>query len=476
MPADTATVDNENRLQILKMINMCETNGKLLDTRVIDQLLSVFNSEECFVCPTYSTVEGQMAPYYGKYIDKLSINENAELILVPLCDGSHFYSYIIDLERKIAVHIDSIYPRKTGRRSIGARLIETFFPAESDISFSSFYESRVQFDGYSCGAWSVVDCCNGCLCFGNEGNMAFNLMIVLIEDIDVNEKRIKAIDIFHVDDAIIVKTDKNYSDSLTLTNTRKSKRCVIDDSSDEEKEQNNDNDLLFDNVILSKSSTPRSGKKTCLKPEFYDEIPRIENDSSDPDLDEFKFEHIPELSELSTDTSFDGKECGNGSDKLDGDLKSEELQHDVSPYIAEPEVDGYPLKGSLSAREIISILKHIGGRRMVTSLLDGHKENVYYIVSENNNELRSTTGKRKQYPDDCGVWDSSKGHTVNSFFFFGENNNVKYLSLQDGIYCTEKTISGRKTYERIVPQPSAESVLTLSQYYAMLKRSNQYKR
>ena len=51
-------------------------------------------------------------------------------------------------------------------------------------------------------------CCNGCLCFGNEGNMAFNVMIVLIEDIDVNEKRIKAIDTFHVDDAIIVKTDK----------------------------------------------------------------------------------------------------------------------------------------------------------------------------------------------------------------------------------------------------------------------------
>ena len=148
----------------------------------------------------------------------------------------------------------------------------------------------------------------------------------------------------------------------------------------------------------------------------------------------------------------------------------------MSPYIAEPEVDGYPLKGSLSAREIISILKHIGDRRTVTSMPDGRKGNVYYIVSENNNELRSTTGKRKKYPDDCGVWDSSKGHTVNSYFVFGENNNVKYLSLRDGIYCTEKTISGRKTYERIVPQPSAESVLTLSRYYTTLKRSNQYKR
>ena len=66
-----------------------------------------------------------MAPYYRKYIDKLRINENAELILVPLCNGSHFYGYVIDLERNISVHIDSMYPRKSGRRSIGARLIET---------------------------------------------------------------------------------------------------------------------------------------------------------------------------------------------------------------------------------------------------------------------------------------------------------------------------------------------------------------
>ena len=77
MTADTVTVDNENRLHILKMINMCETNGQLLDTRVIDQLLSVFNSEECFVCPTYSTIGGQMAPYYGKW---LLITENGSLL------------------------------------------------------------------------------------------------------------------------------------------------------------------------------------------------------------------------------------------------------------------------------------------------------------------------------------------------------------------------------------------------------------
>ena len=123
-----------------------------------------------------------------------------------------------------------------------------------------------------------------------------------------------------------MKTDKHDvhdSELPTLTNTRKLKRYVIDNSSDEEEEQNNDNDLLLDNIILSKSSTPRSRTKTCLKPEFSDEIPRVENDKfdcGDPDLDEFKFEHIPYLSELSTDASFDGNERGNGSNKLDGEI------------------------------------------------------------------------------------------------------------------------------------------------------------
>ena len=137
-----------------------------------------------------------MSPYYGKYIDKLRINEKAELMFVPLCNGSHFYAYIIDFERKIAVHIHSMYLRKSGRRSIGVRLIETFFPAESDISFSSFYESRVQFDGHNCGAWLIAAMVAYVLGMKDQPNitqnMGFNLMIFfLIKDIDDTEKRKK---------------------------------------------------------------------------------------------------------------------------------------------------------------------------------------------------------------------------------------------------------------------------------------------
>ena len=93
-----------------------------------------------------------------------------------------------------------------------------------------------------------------------------------------------------------------------------------------------------------------------------------------------------------------------------------------------------------------------------------------------NNKLRSTAGKNRQYPDDCGVWDTSKGRSVKSHFVLEENNSVKYLTLRDGVYCSEKPISGKKVYKKIDPQPSAEKVIILSRYYTTLKRSNDYKR
>ena len=45
---------------MLKKINVCETKSKLLDTLVVDQLLSMFKNEKSFVFPTYST-EGSMS-------------------------------------------------------------------------------------------------------------------------------------------------------------------------------------------------------------------------------------------------------------------------------------------------------------------------------------------------------------------------------------------------------------------------------
>ena len=121
VPADTISIDEDSRLIILKKINLCETKGKFLDTQVVDQLLSIFNSKTCFVFPTYSTVDGDLSPYYGKYIGKNILNDEVELIFLPLCDGCHFTGYIIDLMKKNIIYIDSMYQPKYGKRSIGTK-------------------------------------------------------------------------------------------------------------------------------------------------------------------------------------------------------------------------------------------------------------------------------------------------------------------------------------------------------------------
>ena len=137
---------------------MCETKCDLLDMSVIDQVLLPLRCKEYHICPAYIPTEGQNSPYYKTQLDKLCNNfhESIEMIVLPLCDGSHFNGYVIDLKGKQIIRVDSLYPRKSGRRSVGRYLQETFFPGLTDVPFESFYKERIQFDQHTCGAWLVL--------------------------------------------------------------------------------------------------------------------------------------------------------------------------------------------------------------------------------------------------------------------------------------------------------------------------------
>ena len=103
----TVELDEDIRLLILKKINLWETKRKLLDTLVIDQLMSYFNDAKCIVFPTSRSI-GNTNPYFY------------ELIVLPLCDGSHFYGYIIDIKKK---NINFVVPGEK-RKEINRRDIK----------------------------------------------------------------------------------------------------------------------------------------------------------------------------------------------------------------------------------------------------------------------------------------------------------------------------------------------------------------
>ena len=196
VPADIVEIDEDSRLLILKKINLCETKGQLLDTLVIDQLMIYFNDSKCFVFPTYSTSKGNTSPYFGNYTGRSELTAGVDCIVLPLCDGSHFNGYIIDMRHKHIVFVDSMYQMKDGKRSIVAKLKDTYFNSATDVTNSSYYEQRVQYDSYSCGAWLISGFSAYILGIKKDKNVLnmeaiFNILMVLIDNLDIAAKKQK---------------------------------------------------------------------------------------------------------------------------------------------------------------------------------------------------------------------------------------------------------------------------------------------
>ena len=302
IPADTVSFNDASRISILRQINGCETEGKLLNTHVVDQLLSVFNSNTCFIFPTYSTVSGNMSPYYGRFRGKSRLDDAVELIVLPLCDGSHFNGYIVDLVNKHIVCVDSMYQPKYRKRSIGAKLRDTYFDAGVDITYTTYFEQRVQGDGHSCGAWMVVGMVAHILKAEEYGSTltrekVFNIMVILIENIGIAEKRGNILNLFHHNNPA---SSKHIIDAAVEKEAYEPK--IDDTSDDEEKEE------IFEHftVNMKNVSTPQ---KRCdpeedliftakkAKVNFIEEIFDDDDDFSVIN------EPIPDLSMLSSDDS-----------------------------------------------------------------------------------------------------------------------------------------------------------------------------
>ena len=291
-----------------------------------------------------------MSPKYGKYIGQNEVRE-VELFLLPLCDGRHFYGYIIGLKKKNSVcSIHSMYQPKPGKREIGAKLNETHFNADTDVT----YYDRVQVDGHGCGAWLIAGFV-GCVS-GIEKDEKEKVVNIFQKTIVVTQKR---------------KTeqleDNGDSDHLlTSQNVKRREKYIIYDNSvdcsDEEQEQVDDDhhDDLFN---LNKSSTPRT-TKNMLKTRFCYRIDGEDDfDFSYSDSGGFTVERIPYLSALSSDESCEENKSGESCNENEsGESKNEASPPPPPPpvhCITESAINGCTIKRFLSADVIIDILNDI---------------------------------------------------------------------------------------------------------------------
>ena len=77
-------------------LNECESQKRLLDTFTVDYLLCKLKSDDIKIYPCYAPQDRDWLPFFARYVNFLgpkSLHKESTII-VPLCDGSHFQSYV----------------------------------------------------------------------------------------------------------------------------------------------------------------------------------------------------------------------------------------------------------------------------------------------------------------------------------------------------------------------------------------------
>ena len=123
----------------------------------------------------------------------------------------------------------------------------------------------------------------------------------------------------------------------------------------------------------------------------------------------------------------------------------------------------------LSSEEVLALIHT--HRPSGKSIPRGIKENVAFILENENNLTRKDNGKRACYVDDCSAW-SRNGSTKTHHYVLKSHNKLDYVDRKDGEYV--KFIKGKRV--AIEPQPAANEIIVFRGYYIPLKRDPSYKR
>ena len=70
------------------------------------------------------------------------------------------------------------------------------------------------------------------------------------------------------------------------------------------------------------------------------------------------------------------------------------------------------LKDFLTTSEVLCLLRN-RDEKIIPSIPAGKKENVRYLISNGSNMLRMSEGKKCEFFDDCGAWNTRKGKQSN---------------------------------------------------------------
>lgn len=136
-------------------------------------------------------------------------------------------------------------------------------------------------------------------------------------------------------------------------------------------------------------------------------------------------------------------------------------------------INPLPCNKFLNTDDILEILSE---NTPIEKVPNGFKENCFFVVENNDNEIRKSKGIKRLYPDDMGAWVSNRGTCPITLFCFNKAGRKFNVRKYRNRYCIKKMEDKTIIYEEINPQPTEDEILELHRYYCVLKSDPSFRK
>ncbi|XP_076102019.1 uncharacterized protein LOC143071537 [Mytilus galloprovincialis] len=132
--------------------------------------------------------------------------------------------------------------------------------------------------------------------------------------------------------------------------------------------------------------------------------------------------------------------------------------------------------GFLETEEIVKLLTSFVYADALDNIPGGIKNNVYFVVKNDDNVERQKQGDHSEFPDDCGVYNSNRGKDPKTFFIVNPEGTLQVVYKMGDQFCSEKRIKGKLVYLPLQTQPSLDILIELNRKYSTLSNDSSYLR
>ena len=186
-------------------------------------------------------------------------------------------------------------------------------------------------------------------------------------------------------------------------------------------------------------------------------------------------------SESNNDSVVECKEKDfNVSTEYDGNSDQDSRNNDND----ENSTDKSGLKGSLipncflETSKVVNLL--VNSNNCFEYIPVGKKENVFFVINNEQNLLKRKGKAKSSFSDDCGVWLAQSSASPSSYYLLQENGDLRKIYFYKKQFCSVSRckVNGKvqPVYTPLDPQPDPSKVVNIRRYYAKSKKDTSYQK